>query len=568
MALSLVLSPVGSGAQTVADPAGDVPSGDPSYVDLQQVRVRQTGASVQIDFYPLAPIPKGNQAGITTATIFEVYMDVDSNAATGARLADIGYDYELRVNLFTWNGKSWIDGNAYWGFDAYGNPSHQDGFFVSEGWLIPQRFRWEFSLISLKWSRVDWIIRIYYRDHWAETVPDSGHATSVLDPSLVPDIDTVATEYVAFVYPSTFQPVLDTYDVLHTVDVGTRIEQELCGTQFTEKPLRIVFNPWLNGVAYAGNPVMLGSWSWGSEPSWFIYFHELGHNFTLASERFRKLYPGSGYGPFAGDDWHFGTNFSESWATMVGLYAMHEMFSNPVLYNITNAAVDNLKSQFGATKSGYLGSLSVYESLPDFTHIYPDVVDAMLMTLADSLGYQIFPRWFRMLQPPNDPWPRLDAIQPWNDYDAAKITSMTITVCGLSVAGDTDFREMFRNRWDFPIYDFLYSQILPEVEEMINLPTSVASNGLFLPGEFTVIGNYPNPFNSQTVIVFNLPEESIVVLQIHDVLGRLIEKINAGKMPAGTREILYEASALATGVYIYTLSTDHGVQSSKMTVLN
>lgn len=554
-------------AQTVIDSTGDIRAGDPNYLDLTKVRVRQAGDKLQIDFYPAAAIPGGNLAGITATTVFEVYLDVDSNAMTGTPIGDIGYDYMLRADLFQWNGKSWIDGNVYWGFDRYGGWSHADGFYISKDWLLGPRFRWEFSLVSLKWPRVDWVVRLYYRDHWTERVPDSSHATLLVDTSLVPNLDSAATEFIKIIYPQTYQAVLDSFDVLHTVDAGARIESDLCGTDFSSKPLVVTFSPWLNGVAYSGNPVKMGSWSWGAQPAWFIFFHELGHNFTLASSRFEKLYPGGGYVPAGGDDWHFGTDFDEAWATMVGLSAIHELTTNAGQYGITASARQDLEQQLANTRAAFLTALQKYELLPDHSHLYPDLVDGIFLTIADSLGYDVIPRWFKMLKPPNAPWSRLNGINPGVDYDGSKITAMTITACGFSVAARTELKDVFRTRWDFPIDDVLYAQIKPEVEQMINASSWAESPGTRPPLEFRSFGNYPNPFNPRTSISFQLPKETSVRLRLYNTIGQLLRESLLGTLRPGTHTIAFDASDLPSGVYCYVLITPQGSLTNKMVIV-
>ena len=119
--------------QRIEDPVGDIPAGDPDFVDMYKVRFWQSGGAPEymyIDFYSQGPIPKGNQAGINATTIFEVYMDVDDDSTTGVTLEDIGYDYKLHVNLYEWNGKNWIDGTVYWDYDAFGSSHSLSGFFI------------------------------------------------------------------------------------------------------------------------------------------------------------------------------------------------------------------------------------------------------------------------------------------------------------------------------------------------------------------------------------------------------------------------------------------------------
>ncbi|MDZ7260722.1 MAG: T9SS type A sorting domain-containing protein [candidate division KSB1 bacterium] len=550
-------------AQRIDDPLGDIPQGDPAYMDMKAVKFHQSLDRIYIDFYPNAVIPKGNQAGITTETIFEVYMDVDNDPTTGVSLEDIGYDYKLHVNLYLWNGKSWINGNVYWDFDTHGLPHSENGFFVFASNLISSRFRWEFSLVTLKWPRINWIARNFYENHWADQVPDAGHATLEIDTTVVADVDTVSGQYIMFIYPTTFQKVMDQYEIVKAVDAGAQIESQLCGTEFHDIQ-RIQFDPWLQGVNYCGNPVMMGSWSWGDEPAWFIYFHELGHNFTLASVRFQQLYPSGGYVSANGDDWHFGTNFMEAWATMVGLYAMRELFTNGTQYQLNSDCVQNLEQHFSNTKSSYQGALNIYEQTPDFSKLYPDVVDGIYLTLAETHGYGIFPKFFKILQPPDRPWHTLDEIKPDQDYDWAKTLSMTVTCCAFSVVAGADLRNQFKDQWDFPIYDPFYQQIKPEIEGLI---TSVAELPALTEMRLQLFPNYPNPFNAKTVISYRLPESSTVKVKIYNLLGQLVTILNEGVKPAGDHQLIWDAEGFPSGVYIYSVETNQGTEARKCTVL-
>jgi N-formylglutamate amidohydrolase len=76
--------------------------------------------------------------------------------------------------------------------------------------------------------------------------------------------------------------------------------------------------------------------------------------------------------------------------------------------------------------------------------------------------------------------------------------------------------------------------------------------------------NYPNPFNPSTVIRFELAEFSATKLTIHDVLGREVAVLLDSPMPAGTHHIVFNASPLTTGIYLYRLQTPSGTISGKM----
>ena len=71
-----------------------------------------------------------------------------------------------------------------------------------------------------------------------------------------------------------------------------------------------------------------------------------------------------------------------------------------------------------------------------------------------------------------------------------------------------------------------------------------------LPNGFTVYQNYPNPFNPTTMVTFALPGRSEVELHVYDVLGRTVQEQSLGTLSAGEHAIEYDASRLASGVYL------------------
>ncbi|NWF90926.1 MAG: T9SS type A sorting domain-containing protein [Ignavibacteriaceae bacterium] len=84
------------------------------------------------------------------------------------------------------------------------------------------------------------------------------------------------------------------------------------------------------------------------------------------------------------------------------------------------------------------------------------------------------------------------------------------------------------------------------------------------PDEFVLEQNYPNPFNPTTFIKFTLPEASKVNLSVYNSLGELVNVLAFGEYEAGTYERVFNASGLASGVYIYVLKTGEVVLKQKM----
>jgi tetratricopeptide (TPR) repeat protein len=88
-----------------------------------------------------------------------------------------------------------------------------------------------------------------------------------------------------------------------------------------------------------------------------------------------------------------------------------------------------------------------------------------------------------------------------------------------------------------------------------------------LPTEYTLHQNYPNPFNPTTTIKYDLPNISEVSLIIYDILGRKVKELVNTKQQAGRYEIQFNASNLASGVYIYQLMAEKFISSKKMILL-
>jgi len=89
-----------------------------------------------------------------------------------------------------------------------------------------------------------------------------------------------------------------------------------------------------------------------------------------------------------------------------------------------------------------------------------------------------------------------------------------------------------------------------------------------LPTDYYVDQNYPNPFNPSTTIRFGLPQQAKVDLRIFNILGQEVAVlVNNQIYEAGNHKVEFNASKLATGVYIYKLQTDNKTFIKKMMLL-
>jgi hypothetical protein len=82
-----------------------------------------------------------------------------------------------------------------------------------------------------------------------------------------------------------------------------------------------------------------------------------------------------------------------------------------------------------------------------------------------------------------------------------------------------------------------------------------------------LLGNYPNPFNPTTTIKFALPVASRVKINVYNTVGQLVETLVDKEMESGYHEVNFDASRLASGVYLYQLQTGAYVSVKKMLLL-
>ncbi len=97
--------------------------------------------------------------------------------------------------------------------------------------------------------------------------------------------------------------------------------------------------------------------------------------------------------------------------------------------------------------------------------------------------------------------------------------------------------------------------------------TSAESFGDEIPEVFALDQNYPNPFNPVTTIAFALPETQHVRLAVYDLLGQQVRVLLDGILPAARYRIPFDASALASGSYLYVLRTEKETAVKSMVLL-
>ena len=106
-----------------------------------------------------------------------------------------------------------------------------------------------------------------------------------------------------------------------------------------------------------------------------------------------------------------------------------------------------------------------------------------------------------------------------------------------------------------------------ELDRGPDLPTPVEEDVKPLPTDYQLQQNYPNPFNPTTTIEFALPKQSDVKLVVYDASGRVVEELVNGNYQAGYHKVVFDASKLASGVYICKILAGEHVDVKKMLLM-
>ncbi len=87
--------------------------------------------------------------------------------------------------------------------------------------------------------------------------------------------------------------------------------------------------------------------------------------------------------------------------------------------------------------------------------------------------------------------------------------------------------------------------------------TSIIEDDKNIPYTFSLYQNYPNPFNPNTTIIYFIPKESFVNINVYNSIGQLVKSLVNENQKPGKYKINFSAAELASGVYYYQLFSDN-----------
>ncbi len=124
---------------------------------------------------------------------------------------------------------------------------------------------------------------------------------------------------------------------------------------------------------------------------------------------------------------------------------------------------------------------------------------------------------------------------------------------------------------DFIIDELRISSAALSPEEFLYpVPLSVEESEA--PHEFSLSGNYPNPFNLTTMLEFSLSEEGFTELSIYNIMGQKVRELVTDTMQAGTHSVVWDGkddsgTAVSSGIYLSRLVKGENIATNNMLLL-
>ena len=167
----------------------------------------------------------------------------------------------------------------------------------------------------------------------------------------------------------------------------------------------------------------------------------------------------------------------------------------------------------------------------------------------------------------------VNPISPNNTFWLTDTTIVPVTI----LAGDSlEFELLFVPILGLPSSYYatdmeIYCDGYPHYAEVplrVCSPTGVEDKGgSYKPEVYALHQNYPNPFNPETTIRFSLAKAGHTTIRVYNTLGEEVAKLANGVMEAGLNAIVFDATAMASGIYFYTIESGDFKSVKKMVLM-
>ncbi len=240
----------------------------------------------------------------------------------------------------------------------------------------------------------------------------------------------------------------------------------------------------------------------------------------------------------SGNEQYLNTNISPNFGSYDKIEIVYDGSLSEIQYLINGVEVDRVDFQ----ESGNTPSEMIVVHSNNFPENYIDIDEYSVVKFGNPYN-----------------WLLVD--KPYGSVKPGESENISLSFNTKDVSSDTYFGQMIittnnegDNSFEIPI-QLNVSNIVSNEDENFN------------PQQFTLSQNYPNPFNPTTNISFNLPQASEVNLKVYNMLGQEVATLVNERLAAGAQTVTFDASNLASGMYIYRIQASGYVKTKKMMLI-
>jgi hypothetical protein len=224
-----------------------------------------------------------------------------------------------------------------------------------------------------------------------------------------------------------------------------------------------------------------------------------------------------------------------------------------------------------------------YDVIADLEYYYPQIIEDVVVAedvVTDGVDFEL--EWILVLNPPQeisiDPETGEGTIEPPEPYPGTEFTHYNLYV-------DDTLEAQFEENY-FDLTEWITLEIghtyMIEVSAVYDLGESERVEIEYtyegtdadepIVSTTKLLGNYPNPFNPETNILFSLKSAGQVAIEIFNIKGEKIRSLTCEEFPAGNHTIVWDGkndkgNIVSTGVYSYRMITDDQTDIKKMLLI-
>ncbi|MCB9503878.1 MAG: T9SS type A sorting domain-containing protein [Deferribacteres bacterium] len=147
--------------------------------------------------------------------------------------------------------------------------------------------------------------------------------------------------------------------------------------------------------------------------------------------------------------------------------------------------------------------------------------------------------------------------------------NMIATLTGMSY---TDANVVTGSKYYYRVAAFDFSENQGEMTAELTASITGVAAEVALPTEFALMNNYPNPFNPETTIEYQLPEQGHVLLRVYSMLGTEVRTLVQGSKAAGSYSVVWDGrdnngSVVPSGMYMYRIESGSFNAVKKMVMM-